>query len=59
MKMSGGVDVQIYVLLNSAQDRGEWSDSRSCRFIRRENSFETHWIGGWVEPRGSLDDMEK
>jgi hypothetical protein len=21
--------------------------------------FPTHWIGGWVDPRAGLDDMEK
>jgi hypothetical protein len=25
----------------------------------RENASGTHWIGGWVDPRDSLDDVEK
>jgi hypothetical protein len=24
-----------------------------------ERALGTHWIGGWVEPRASLDDVEK
>jgi hypothetical protein len=31
-----------------------WPGSRSGRFI-----FGTHWIGGWVGPRASLDSIEK
>jgi hypothetical protein len=37
----------------------DWSASRPCRFIHRERAHGTHWIGGWVGPRGGLDDMEK
>jgi hypothetical protein len=25
----------------------------------RERTLSTHFIGGWVDPRGGLDDMEK
>jgi hypothetical protein len=25
----------------------------------RERAPGTHWIGGWVDPRASMDDMEK
>jgi hypothetical protein len=28
-------------------------------FYPRGKSPGTHWIGGWVEPRAGLDDMEK
>jgi hypothetical protein len=45
MKVNGGADVLIQVFLNSALVGGEISPS-------------THWIGGWVDPRASLDDME-
>jgi hypothetical protein len=54
MKVAGGVDVWIHVFLTSALAGGEWSASRPCRFIPG-----THWIGGWVGPRGGLDDVEK
>jgi hypothetical protein len=33
---------------------GEWSASRPDRFTPG-----THWIGGWVDPRAGLDDVEK
>jgi hypothetical protein len=31
--------------------RGEWSASRSGRFISRERSLFIHWIGDWSGPR--------
>jgi hypothetical protein len=40
--------------MTSAQVRGEWSVSRPGRFTPG-----THWIGDWVDPRASLDDVEK
>jgi hypothetical protein len=54
MKTYGGVDVYIHIFLTSALVGGEWSASRPCRFIPG-----THFIGGWVDPRVGLDDMEK
>jgi hypothetical protein len=53
MKTCGGVGVQIQVSLTLALLRGEWSASQPSRFTS------THWIGGGVGPRASLDDMEK
>jgi hypothetical protein len=38
---------------------GEWSASRPRRFTPEERVPGTHWIGGWVDPRAGLDDMEK
>jgi hypothetical protein len=32
----------------------KWLDSRPGCFTP-----DTHWIGGWVNPRASLDDVEK
>jgi hypothetical protein len=49
----------IHIFLTSALARGEWSASRSRRFIPEERAPGTHWIRGWVDPRASLDDMEK
>jgi hypothetical protein len=43
----------------SALAGGEWSVSRPCRFTPGERAPGTHWIGGWVGPRASLDDVEK
>jgi hypothetical protein len=49
-----GVDVQIHIFLTSALVGGEWSTSRPGRFTPG-----THWIGGWVNLRAGLDDLEK
>jgi hypothetical protein len=38
---------------------GEWSTSRSGRFTPGERAPGTHWTGGWVDLRASLDDLEK
>jgi hypothetical protein len=54
MKAYGGVDMQIHILLTSALVGGEWSASRPGRITPG-----THLIGGWVDPRAGLDDVEK
>jgi hypothetical protein len=59
MKAFGGVDVSIHIFLTSALAGGGWSPSRPCRFILGERAPGTHWIGGWVDPRAGLDDVEK
>jgi hypothetical protein len=59
MKMCGGMDVKIHILLTSALVGGELSASRPCCFNSREKVFGTLWIGGWVGPRAGLDDMGK
>jgi hypothetical protein len=38
---------------------GEWSVSRFGRFTPEERAPGTHWIGGWVDHRVGLDDVEK
>jgi hypothetical protein len=43
----------------SALIGGEWSASRPGRFITGERASDTHWIGGWVDPRTGLDDVER
>jgi hypothetical protein len=35
------------------------SVSRPGRFTPWEKAPSTHWIGSWVDPRASLDDVEK
>jgi hypothetical protein len=34
------------------------STSRPCRFTPGERAPGTHWIGGWVDLRAGLDDLE-
>jgi hypothetical protein len=47
------MDVQAHVFLTSALV-GEWLALRPG-----ERAPGPHWIGGWVDPRVGLDDMEK
>jgi hypothetical protein len=56
MKAYGGVDVYIHIFLTSALVGGEWSTSRPCYFTPGEIA---RWIGGWVDLRAGLDDLEK
>jgi hypothetical protein len=48
------VNVEVHIFLTSPQVGIEWSGSSLCRFTHG-----THWIGGCVELRAGLDDMEK
>jgi len=50
MKMYGEMEVCPYALLTSALDGSGWSVSCSGCYTPG-----THWIGGWVGPRASLD----
>jgi hypothetical protein len=59
MKTYGGADVEVHVFLTSALVGGEWSTSRPGSFTLGERSPGTHWIGGWVNLRAGLDDVEK
>jgi hypothetical protein len=59
MKVYGGVDLQIHIFLTSALVGGEWSVSCPGRLTPGEKAPGTHWIGGWVDPRVGLDDVEK
>jgi hypothetical protein len=59
MKGYGRVNVQIHIFLTSALVGGEWSASRPGGFTHGERDRGTHWIGGWVDPRTGLDDVEK
>jgi hypothetical protein len=59
MKVYGGVDVWIHIFLTSALAGGEWSVSRPGRFTPRESSPSMHGIGVWVDPRASMDEVEK
>jgi hypothetical protein len=53
---SGCID---HIFLMSALAGGEWSASRPGLFTPGEGAYGTHWIGGWVDPRAGLDDLEK
>jgi hypothetical protein len=59
MKPYGGLDVYIHNFLTSALVGGEWSASRPGRFTSGERTPGTHWIGGWVDLKASLDNLEK
>jgi hypothetical protein len=59
MKAYVGVDVYIHIFLTSALVGGDWSTSRPGRFFPGERAPGTHWIGGWVDLRAGLDDLEK
>jgi hypothetical protein len=59
MKAYWGVDVQIHIFLTLALVGGEWSASRPGRFTPGEKAHCTHWIGGWMDLRTGLDNMEK
>jgi hypothetical protein len=45
--------------LDSALAGGEWSASCPGRFTLGKRAPGTHWIGGWVDPRTGLDELEK
>jgi hypothetical protein len=59
MKAYGGVDLYIHIFLTSALVGNELSASRPSRFTPEERAPSTHWIGGLVDPRAGLDDVEK
>jgi hypothetical protein len=59
MKAYVGVDVWIHTVLTSTLVGGEWSASRTCHFTPGERVPSTYWIGGRVDPRASLDEVEK
>jgi hypothetical protein len=59
MKTTGGSGCTHPVFLTSALVGGEWSASRPSRFTPGERAPGTHWIGGLVDPRACLDDVEK
>jgi hypothetical protein len=49
----------IHIFLTSALVGGEWSTSRPGRFTPGERAPGNHWIGGCVDLRAGLDDLEK
>jgi hypothetical protein len=59
MKAYGGLDVWSHIFFTSALVGDEWSALRPSHFTLGERARSTHWIGGWVDPRAGLDDVEK
>jgi hypothetical protein len=58
MKAYEGVDVQIHVFLDLGTSW--WVASYTLRpLYPLGKSPGTHWIGGWVDPRPGLNDMDK
>jgi hypothetical protein len=54
MKTYGGVDVYIHIFLTSVSGQ-----LHAPAALPWERAPGTHFIGGWVDPRAGLDDMEK
>jgi hypothetical protein len=59
MKAYGGVDEYIHIFLTSVQAGGERSASGPGRFTPGEKAPGTQWIGGWVDSRAGLENMEQ
>jgi hypothetical protein len=53
------MDVSIKFFLTLALAGDEWSALGIGHFTPGERAPGTHWIGGWVNSRASLDDVEK
>jgi hypothetical protein len=47
------------IVLTSTLVQGEWSASRLSRFTPGDKVPGIHYMGGWMGPRASLDDIEK
>jgi hypothetical protein len=59
MKAYRGMDIQIHIFLTLTLAGGQWLASCPRHFTPRERATGTHWLGGWVDPRASLNDMEE
>jgi hypothetical protein len=59
MKAYHGVDVQSHIFMTLALVEGEWPASHLGRFRPGERGPGTHSVGGWVDPRADLDNVEK
>jgi hypothetical protein len=53
------MDEWIHIFLTSALAGVEWSASHRGRFTAEEIVPGTYSIGGWVDPRTRVDDVEK
>jgi hypothetical protein len=61
MKAYRVMDVYIHIFLTSALIGGEWSALRPGRLpsLVPERAPGIHWIGGWVDLRAGLEEVEK
>jgi hypothetical protein len=59
MKAYGGVDVQIHIFLTSALVGGECALHAPAALTAGERAPGTHLIGGCVDRRAGVDDVEK
>jgi hypothetical protein len=59
MKLYGRMEVQFHGFLTPALDEGKWSPSYPGHFTLRERDAGLQWTGGWVDPRSSLNAVEK
>jgi hypothetical protein len=59
MKTYGGVDILIHIFLTSALVGGKWSASHPGCFTPGKEPPDTHCVGGWVDPKAGLENMEK
>jgi hypothetical protein len=57
MEVYEGMELQIHICLTSALTGGQASSSRPGLFTLSVIVPGTHWIGGWVGPKVSLDDV--
>jgi hypothetical protein len=57
MKMYGGVDVQIHLILAPAGSK--WSALCPGRFTPKERSPSVNWLEGCVGPRAGLHDVDR
>jgi len=55
----GEVEVYLHAFLTSALDEGEYLALCPSCFTPGESASSTHWIGGWVGPRATLDTEAK
>jgi hypothetical protein len=51
--------VYIHIFSTSALVGGEWPASRPCRYTPGEKAPGSHWIGGWVDIKAFMVDVEK
>jgi hypothetical protein len=58
MKIYGKVEEQRHSFLAMALDGSRWSTLRPGCFTPGENAYSTHWIGGSVGSRDSLDVLD-
>jgi hypothetical protein len=59
MKTYCGAEVYLQAIIALEQDGGEWSASLSGHFTPGIRAPGSHWIRGWVDPRGGLDAVAK